>query len=278
MILHKVIFGAVAPSKREEACEAAERYLGHLAKNGQAEDGYSLATQMGRIVAYVFLQGIQAHLRRYHSLWGRKELKKVAALFGAPPRWTVAEDDPPTRDTTWANAPFLYLFTHMLKRSSPIGRADNGRPIPVYRLPVTDADREGIGHWESLYRRYDFIWFECNSLEIRVYKELADPFSELSREGLAICRTVEEATGVPTYYFLLRYWGRRKGEEKRRCPGCGRTWRTKHPLSLPGAYHLFAFQCHRCRLVSHAGNSLEDERRARIGECHKRRIQTRNGT
>lgn len=270
MILHKVVFGAVAPNKRQEACNAVESYLASLVRNGQADEQFFVVTYQGRVMSHVLLLGIHALLPRYHSKWGRKHLKEVAAIFGHPPRWTVAEDDPPRRDTTWAKAPFLYLFTHAFDHASPLCRGDNGYPIPLYRVPVPDDIREGVGHWQSEYREHDGDWLSSGPQELAAYRQLADPSSELSREGLDCCRDIQKATGVPTYYFLMRYWGRAQGEEARRCPQCGGRWRTKHPLLPPRPYWQFGFQCHRCRLVSHGGDAFDNRRFAHIGEYHKR--------
>ena len=67
---------------------------------------------------------------------------------------------------------------------------------------------------------HDLLQLECGPLEIAAYRELAEPCSALAREGRALAASVEQATGVPTYYYLLRYWGR-PSEHDRPCPGCG---------------------------------------------------------
>jgi len=150
-------------------------------------------------------------------------------------------------------------------------RGDNGKPIPVYRLPGTHEDREAIYFWQRTYHEYNGIWLGCGELEIPVYKQLADPSSELSQKGREICRAVEKAIRIPTYYFLMRYWGRRSGEDERLCPGCGRAWLSRYPTDHPRGWWQFAFQCHNCRLVSQVADCDEDERHAVIGEYTKQR-------
>ena len=80
---------------------------------------------------------------------------------------------------------------------------------------------------------------------------------------------VESATGVPTYYYLMRYWGRKVGEENRLCPGCGGAWRTEIPPDRVKRFRDFTFQCPKCRLVSHMADSYDDDRHAGIGEWRK---------
>ena len=269
MILHKSTFGPVAKSNRQDAEDVAEGYIGLLLHNGQACGEYFTVLSEGNLVAYVMMQGIQATKRRFHCKYGRKSLNSVTAFFGRPPEWKVVDDEVPARDINWQSAPFLYLFTHVFTWSSSLRRGDNGRPIPIYRLRGRHEDRDAIYSWQGLYRKYDGIWLASGVLEIPVYKQLADPSSELSQKGREICRAVERFTGVPTYYFLMRYWGRRKGQEKRTCPGCGGPWRTDRPLDHPDGFWEFAFQCHKCRLVSHIADTYEDERHAVIGEYPK---------
>lgn len=266
MILYKLIFGAVPAGKRADAEDAAENYINVLRRNGQACGDYFHVMQRGKLCAYVHLAGIRALSHRYRTPWETKELKKVRAIFQRSPSWVLSDDEVPMRDTTWTNAPFLYLFTTMFESESPLCRGDDGRRIPLYRLPGPHGDRETIYNWKGIYRDHDAIWIQCGDLEIPAYKQLASPDSKLSQHGRHICRKIESATGIPTYYFLMRYWGRPGVEENRPCPGCGRPWRTSHDINHPGGFWQFAFQCKRCRLVSHVGDSYDGGRHVRIGE------------
>ncbi len=53
------------------------------------------------------------------------------------------------------------------------------------------------------------------AVEIPAYRQLADPNSLLSEDGRRLCREVESRTGIPTFYYLLRYWGRSKDDDER---------------------------------------------------------------
>jgi predicted nucleic acid-binding Zn ribbon protein len=275
MILHKLVFGQVDKKNKRDAEDVAESYIGVLLHNGQACGEYFTVVREGNLIAYVMLQGIHARSLEFHSKYGTENLNKVTDFFGKPPEWKLLNDDAPMRDRTWAKAPFLYLFTHMNDWESPLRRGDNGKPIPLYRLPGKHEDREAIYFWQCKCREYDAIWLGCGELEIPVYKQLADPSSELSEQGHEICKAIEKGTGIPTYYFLMRYWGRRSGEDKRACPGCGRAWRSKHPIDHPRGWWRFAFQCHSRRILSPVADSYDDERRAVIGECRKQRKRTK---
>ena len=266
MILYKLTFGPVTRPNRDAGEDVADGYIAALLHNGQVCGQYLFAVQGGALCAYFNVPGVRAHARKNHSVWGLDELEQVTAHFGAAPTWELLDEWAPKRETTWGNAPFLYLSTSIIDRDSPLCRGDNGKPIPLYRIPGTDRDRSSAYSWQGGYRDYDSLWLASGELEITAYKQLAVPDSALSRWGRELCTWIEKAIDIPTYYYLMRYWGRDGHEEMRKCPGCGRGWRTKNPVDNPGVFWQFPFQCKTCRLVSHMACSLDDARHARIGE------------
>jgi predicted nucleic acid-binding Zn ribbon protein len=270
MILAKVTFGKYEKHKAAELEDLMETYLASLLHNGQICSDYFFAWTKGQMNAYVHLVGPNGYSRRYHSKWGKDNLKNLAEAFGQEPSWLILEDGAPKRNSTWRGAPFLYLFTHAFDEGPPIRRGDKGMPIPSYLFPI---DKGQLYSWQRDYYYFDNIWIGSGALEMPAYRQLADPKSELSQEGRELCQAIERATGIPTYYFLMRYWGRREGEEKRRCPGCGRLWRSETPLKQNSlekrnTFWKFPFKCNKCRLVSHLADS-DDGRRASIGEYRK---------
>nr|WP_236714450.1 DUF2310 family Zn-ribbon-containing protein [Acinetobacter venetianus] len=184
-------------------------------------------------------------------------------FFSCEPAWECIDDDVPEQNTHWKNVSFLYLNTHMDDWQSPVCRGDNGYPIPIFLLSGEHQQREEIYFWQQEYKNCDQAWINSGALEKVAYKQLATPDSELSKAGQKICKYVEEVTGIATYYYLQRYWGRRKNEDTRLCPSCGQNWSTGLNSS---EFHHFAFQCDQCRLVSHLDVSYEDERHTVIGE------------
>jgi predicted nucleic acid-binding Zn ribbon protein len=152
--------------------------------------------------------------------------------------------------------------------------------IPNFTLPITDIERENIYCWTRAYRDFSNVWLNTGELEMPAYLLLAEPDSSLSIRGRKCCSVIEKATGVPTYYFLIRYYGRDEaGERERRCPGCGKPWFVQRPnkqISMlnpvlednRGPWWEFDFMCKKCRLVSHGCDCL-DLRHAKIGEPRK---------
>ena len=239
-------------------------YLWCLVQAGQIVKEYFVTWVNQQLVAHVGQTGPGAVGLRYHSKYGKEELKKVSDLFGQPPCWSIIDDEIPKRRPTWKGAPSLYLFTAALAKDSCVCRGDGKRPIPIYLLPLKDDIKEDLGRWERDYLAHDELWLSSGALEIPVYRQMAEPTSQLAQLGRGLCQQLEQATGLPTYYYLIRFWGRSKGEEHRSCPGCNRDWSRPHPSGRP--FHEFDFRCEPCRLVSHIGSVSHGARYARIGE------------
>lgn len=264
MILANISFGSLRGSPREELENVVESYLSSLFKGGQICGERFLSWRKGRLNAHVLLAAPDAMSTRFHTAWGKKELAKVVDSFGREPVWKILDDDAGKTSTRWKGAPFLYLFTNWVGWSSPLCRGDGKSKVPLFALPVSDQIKEDLHNWQRSYCRLDGVWMESGPLEMPAYRQLADSSSELSEEGRNLCREIEVATGIPTFYYLLRYWARPKGENERLCPGCGIAWKTSEP-ELWGEFHQFHFKCDACRLVSHLGKD-SNGRRARIGE------------
>lgn len=271
MYLTDIIFEPLHTDGEQEGfCDAVECYLIGLLKNWQIEGHYTMGWVGGVMRATVNLALPDALNAEFNSEYTLKNLKRLSELSQSP-RWTVHEDSDREDRRQWQGEKTLYLYTHMFDVYSPICAGSNGRPIPPYLLPLSALQTESIYSWAGSYRCHDDLQISCGALEIPGYKEVATPGSELSKAGRAICREIEEATSMPTYYYLMRYWGRREGEENRVCPSCGGFWKSKTESEQGPGIDWFDFRCDDCRLVSHLASSFEDERHARIGEYRKPR-------
>ena len=245
---------------------AAEAYLAALFKNGQISPVYILSRTKSGLDAYVEQLRPNSLAARHHSSWARRDLKKVHKVFGRAPSTALLEAAVPKRFSSWRATKFLYLFTNLLDRSSPVRAPRSRTEVPLYELPIDERTREALCFWAERYRTLDELWIASGPLERGAYKQLADPASETAERGRELCQVIEKATRKPTYYYLVRYYGRETGEEERPCPLCGSPWRTKTRPAAESEFFAFDFQCRRCRLVSHFAKSIEDARRARVGE------------
>ena len=252
----------------DELVDALEGYLASLAWSGQVHRNYLVS--YAPLAACAELPRYNALQSRFLSKRGRVAVKRLTDLAGSPPAWELIGLPPAGRSPSWRSASALYLFTHALTHCSPVRAVNFEAGVPLYLLPVSEALREELGRWAEIYREHDSIWLSSGTLEIPAYRELAEPGSELSAHGRRLCRSLEKATGKPTFYYSMRYFARGEGEEERRCPGCSGTWRVDRLPWKATKFARFDFICRRCRLVSHVGVSTGDPARyARIGEPRK---------
>jgi len=269
MIFYQISFGAYCKERLDETIELIAEYLAALVQNGQIDKNYDIVPWQGQVVAYVNALGLKAEHRQFHSVWGKERLKDVRKFFGQTPNWTFNEDFPPKKLATWKDAAFLYLSTHLFDSESSLCLGNDGTPFPYFRLPLTDEEKRKIYYWTAKYREFDSIWIGSGELEMPAYRLLADPDSSLSTKGRECCAIIEKATGIPTYYYLMRHYGRKSADEKkRRCPGCGKPWFVEYPES-DRPFWEFDFMCKRCRLVSNLAYDDDNSRYAKIGEPRK---------
>jgi predicted nucleic acid-binding Zn ribbon protein len=269
MIFYRVSFGYYNKNDLENATTMVDKYLNALAGNGQIDKSYTIVPWQKQVIAYINAIGLEADMLKSHSAYGRELLRNVEKFFKRSPVWSCNEDFPPKQKAVWKNASFLYLYVPCYQQGTPLYRGDNNDAIPLYRVPITDKEREKVHFWQQYYHECNNIWQEDSKLTIDAYRMLADPESELSKQGRELCLVIEKATGIPTYYYLTRFFGRKHEEEiQRKCPCCGNSWAVKQPqqTSKSELFCHFYFQCQPCRLVSHLANGNINLRYAKIGE------------
>jgi len=262
----RIDFGAPRRTLTGAADDAVGEYLAALMYNGQIGSDYLIQARP-KYMAYVQATDKNALGLQYLSPWAKTCSKKVQATFGHEPRFVLLEQPFGRRHSNWRAAKSLFLHTDMFKSGSPVGSPDLRNVVPVYQLPLSHQDRDYLVRWARQYRDHDSIWVGSGKLEVAAYREMADPTSQLSCQGREHCQIIEKATGIPTYYYLFRYYGRLK-EKWRLCPLCGERWRVASPRGTT-KFSQFEFRCKPCRLVSNVACSIgndKDERLAIIGE------------
>ncbi|ANN18872.1 hypothetical protein SD37_26775 [Amycolatopsis orientalis] len=184
---------------------------------------------------------------RLHNQWVRRGLDGLTPAGLDTPLVEVLGPDPGSAQPCTCREPGGYLlWTTYLHVESPLRCLDCFGPVPLYRIPPTDPSSYNlVMSWQSDYQACDTLQMNCSTLEYPGLTEMSGLRSSLTRRGRDICDRITESTGHPTYYYLFRYHGRRRGEEQLSCPSCHRGWRLAEPL-----LDHFDFRCDHCRLLS----------------------------
>ena len=141
---------------------------------------------------------------------------------------------------------FYILITNYVSIDSPITCGSCNQSVPLYKLPkYDDFGYMPILSWESNYQACDRLQMNCEVGEKWASNQLENIKSQLSKQGIKICKKIEKLTNIPTFYFLYNY-ERYKGDDLNRlCPNCGKKWHLSNQL-----FNFYDFKCDDCRIVS----------------------------
>jgi predicted nucleic acid-binding Zn ribbon protein len=266
MYLAQITFGvprqALPPDQLEDLILS---YLIFLHKNGQITNDYLYTLSAGSYLAYANLVRPDALRQQYHSKYALTELERLQVTFGKNPDWQILTDQPSSEFHDFQTSTFLYLAPTP-DTISPVGCGDTGQRLPLYLIDIDIEQRDRLFLWTREYNRTDGLFMYSGELEIPAYRQLASPHSGLATEGRNYAGRIEAATGIPTYYYLTRYYGRGDAERDRTCPSCNGEWLLQENLSPPKTFWRFPFRCPHCRLVSHIADAAYDDEFATIGE------------
>jgi predicted nucleic acid-binding Zn ribbon protein len=93
-------------------------------------------------------------------------------------------------------------------------------------------------YWQRDYQNIDSLYVSCLADRF-TYRQMNNPNSLLSKNGIEICREFEKATGNPFYYYLANFQ-----KNLTTCPLCGENWQQNENNKIVD------FKCHKCRLVT----------------------------
>jgi len=126
---------------------------------------------------------------------------------------------------------------------SPVRVSPDGLGVPLFLLPLEAEEREHLHSWHRQFEAVSVLEAGGGCLGFESYREMADPYGWLNRLGRAWAGRLEEATGLPTYYYLYHRYG--DGSEPRPCSLCGADWQ-----NFDAEWTEFPLVCHSCRLLS----------------------------
>lgn len=253
MYTAEIKFKRLARSRQQDHESAIRSYLIALERNGQIVDrDLAIVTVRGGYKAIVGLpEDISLRASR-SSGHVRKELRGLHECGLTIQKVSLVGQDMDSDAVCECRKPdSLILETSFMSVEVPLRCGKCFGRVPLYRLPHTGkhGDYEDVRHWVWHYRALDTLWMFSGTGEHFAYLQLSRHDSDLSKLGRGICRRIEKNAGIPTYYYLYRWYARGPASERRRtCPSCGRKWLQEQPWM-----ERYEFRCDRCRLVSIIG-------------------------
>jgi len=176
---------------------------------------------------------------KYNNQYAKKTIDNLISLGLEKPLFTILDKEPQDNDLCNCKSVSAYvLYTTYICLSSSLRCKKCFGTIPLYKIPKI--------YDESDYRACDSLQMNCNVGERFALKQLASLDSQLTQDGLAVCKKIQEVTRVQTYYYLYKYKAKSKKQELlRKCPKCNGEWLQKKVL-----HDKFDFECKKCGLLS----------------------------
>lgn len=251
-----------------------ELYVDSLGSAGRIGRYYFLNWVGGELVAHVevsrpdaFAECAAPVLEHRYADLGRSYREDLRAALGRDPELVLLDDKIPKRFPQAHKSPFLVLCGEYEYGGDehPIRNGLNGCPFRAYLFPLEHGVMHNLHCWTYQYRVHMGVWHKSGRLEYPAYRKVVDPRSGTSEQGRDFCLEIEKASGIPTYYFLDRFYGLAEKEGSRPCPSCGGRWRLPKPFVHKGRDWHIAFLCKKCRLVSEPARTFGTKREALIG-------------
>ena len=186
--------------------------------------------------------------KEYNNFYVDKQSKRIEELCNSELKFKIVGKsfENYTTPCKCFKSEFYILTTNYATTESPLTCGNCNKSIPLYRLPkYYDEGYQPILSWESNYIACDRLQMNCEVGERWALNQMEKLDSALSKQGLKICRKIEELTQITTYYYLHN-WRKYKGDTLERfCPSCEKKWGSKAQL-----HKFYDFKCDKCKIVS----------------------------
>lgn len=249
MFVQEVAIDIKTEANKDELVEEFNLLVSYFHSNGQTQGKIeSQFIDQNRIVCFPFSHEKNSLSSEFHNFYVNRQIEKLENICGSKLQIrTVGKTFESYQGACKCEKPELYiLITNYITIQSPITCGTCNQALPLYKLPkYSDHGYRPILSWESNYQSCDTLQMNCEVGERWALNQMQEFNSQLSKQGLEICKKVEELTGVPTYYYLFNYRKIKGDELTKPCPKCGKQWNLKEPL-----HGFYDFKCDTCKLVS----------------------------
>jgi len=224
--------------------------MSHYRSSGQISS-YEKSTfiKSNKIICYPYTIDEKALDKKHDNFYVSRQRKKIEKFYNSKLKIkTVGKSfDTYKGGCQCKKSAFYILFTTYIISDSPITCGTCNKCVPLYKLPkYNDFGYLPILSWETNYISCDSLQMNCEVGEKWTLNQMQEVKSQLSKQGLKICKKIQELTDVPTYYYLHNYRSISSVIDKKRlCPICGNKWLLKNSL-----HKFIDLKCDKCKLVS----------------------------
>lgn len=220
-------------------------YRGNGQKQGKIESQY---LSNNKVIAFPHTIEKKSLHRKFNNFYVNRQIEKIESKANSKLKFkTVGKDCENNEGVCQCKKSSHYiLITNYITIDSPLKCGDCSLSIPLYQLPIYyDYGYLPILSWETNYISCDSLQMNCEVGERWALKQMQNLNSELSKQGMKICKRIEKLTNIPTYYYLHNYNKYKSDDKNRPCPKCHQKWNLKKTLEKQ-----FDFKCDKCKIIS----------------------------
>ena len=220
-------------------------YRGSGQTQGRIESQY---ISDNKIVCLPYTLEIDSLDEKYNNLYVEKWSEKIEKLCNSKLQFKTLGKSYSSYETpcNCKKSDFYILTTNYISIDSPIKCGNCNKSVSLYKLPVYyDHGYMPILSWETNYNSCDNLQMNCEVGERWALNQMQEITSQLSKQGIEICRKIEELTSIPTYYYLHNYKKYKGDQLTRTCPSCNEKWDLKKQI-----HNHYDFKCDKCKIIS----------------------------
>ncbi len=199
------------------------------------------------IIALPYTLETNSLAKENNNFYVNKRIEKIQALSNS--LISIKTIGKTTEDyqgcCTCEKSDFYILITNYVSIESPLTCGNCNCTVALYKLPkYYDFGYLPVLNWETNYQACDRLQMNCQVGERWALNQMQKTDSALSKQGMQICKRIEQLTEVPTYYFLYNYTKYKDNDNNRPCPCCNKKWNLKKRI------YFYDFKCDDCRIIS----------------------------
>jgi len=249
MYIQELSIGINSKVNKDELMEEFSLLMAHYRGSGQTQG--KLESQYiadNKIICLPYTLEKDALDQKHNNFYVNRQSQKVEELCNSKLQFAIAgkSNEGYTTACTCKKSDFYILITNYISIESPLTCGTCNKSMPLYKVPnYYDHGYLPILSWETNYISCDSLQMNGEVGERWASNQMQEPKSQLSRQGLKICKKLEELTSIPTYYYLYNYRKDQNDQLVRLCSSCNNQWDLNKQL-----HGFYDFKCDKCRLIS----------------------------